>query len=349
MAQNPRITIDISWQTLFRVVALLLGLGLIVLLREVIVLLLIVFIFVAAVNPTIIVLQKYMSRSLAVVLFFAALVLILIAIISLFVPSVVHQINELIGSYPTILEKLKPYLSEGQANQSTVIINQLSSSASNFVQSLSGDVLSRGASLFGGIFTFLSFLIISFYLLLEEKNAKEFFHSVLPPDKFEAVYVTVQKISEKMGYWIRGQLTLMLIIAGANLVSYLIIGVPAPLPLAMWAGFCEAIPYIGPVLGMTPAVLVLLVNGDILHAVLVLVVSFFLIQQVESTFIVPRIMGRAIGLSPVLVVLAIVVGAKVFGVVGAVIAVPAAAIISVIVQEWPQLHKVWMAQRRRGA
>jgi predicted PurR-regulated permease PerM len=100
---------------------------------------------------------------------------------------------------------------------------------------------------------------------------------------------------------------------------------------------------------MTPAVLVLLVNGDILHAVLVLVVSFFLIQQVESTFIVPRIMGRAIGLSPVLVVLAIVVGAKVFGVVGAVIAVPAAAIISVIVQEWPQLHKVWMAQRRRGA
>jgi predicted PurR-regulated permease PerM len=136
----------------------------------------------------------------------------------------------------------------------------------------------------------------------------------------------------------------MLIIAVTNYLAYVIIGVPTPLPLALWAGLAEAIPYIGPWLGLLPAALILLINGNILGALLVLIVSL-VIQQLESNFIVPRVMGKAIGLSPVLVILAIIVGAKIFGLLGAIIALPAAAIISVIVQEWPNLRKIWQASK----
>lgn len=332
---------DISWEALLKIVLLAFGIWAVIILRDVIVLMLVVFIFVAAVNPTIVTWQRSMSRTLAVTLFFVLLVVAIVGIGYAFIPLVVKQINDLVRSYPELVEKIRPYLSEGQANQYTNILGKLTTSVSATLSSFSTDFISRGASFFTGFITFLSGLVMSFYLLLEEKNAKDFFHQVLPRHRFQAVYTTVQKISEKMGYWIRGQLILMLTIAAMNYIAYLLIGVPTPLALALWAGLCEVIPYIGPWLGMLPAIIILLISGNFIGALLVFIVSFIVIQQVESSFVVPRVMSKATGLSPVFVILAIVVGAKVFGIFGAIVAVPAAAIVSVIVQEWPSLRKIW--------
>ncbi|HSI20477.1 MAG TPA: AI-2E family transporter [Verrucomicrobiae bacterium] len=341
MARSQQTTHDITWEALFKVVAVAIGIWAVILLRDVIILMLVVFIFVAAVNPTIGMLQKNMSRSLAVTLFFVVLIAALVGIAYVFIPLVIRQLQELNNSYPELIEKLKPYLTESQQVQYSAVLDKIGSSISTTINTLSTDFISRGASFFSGVATFISGLIIGFYLLLEEKNAKEFFHQVLPRGRFQAVYVTVQKISEKMGYWIRGQFILMLLIAVANFIVYALIGVPTPLPLALWAGLCEAIPYIGPVLGMLPAIVISLIHGNFLAALLVFLIGFLVIQQIEASIIVPRVMGKAVGLSPVLVILAIVVGVKLFGVLGAIIAVPAAAGISVIVQEWPNLRKIW--------
>jgi predicted PurR-regulated permease PerM len=344
MAKQNRIIHDIAWEALFKVLAFVAGIWAVVYLRDVISLLIIVFMFVAAVNPTILMLQRWMSRTLAVVLFFVLLTVVVVGIGYAFIPLVVNQINDLVHSYPLLVEKARPYLSEGQANEYAALLNHLAITATGAVNSLSTDVLAKGATFFSGFVTFLSGLVMSFYLLLEEKNAKEFFHQLLPRHRFQAVYTTIQKISEKMGYWIRGQLIIMLTIAAMSFVAYLAIGVPTPVPLAIWAGICEIIPYIGPWLGMLPAIFILLINGHILGAILVFIVSFIVIQQLESSFVVPRVMSKAIGLSPVFVILALVVGAQLFGVLGAIIAVPAAAIVSVIVQEWPSLRKIWEDQ-----
>ncbi len=341
MPKNSTITHDVSWEALLKIALFGFGIWAFYLLRDVFTLLLVVFVFVAAVNPTIALLQRHMSRTLAVSLFFVILVAVIIGIGYIFIPLVLRQAGDLVKSYPLLLVKIHPYLSESQRVQFDSLLNHVSTAASSTVNSFSNNFISQGAVLFDGFVTFLSGLVISFYLLLEEKNARDFFHQVLPRHRFQAVYTTVQKISEKMGYWIRGQLVLMLTIAGANLIAYLAIGVPNPVPLALWAGLCEVIPYIGPWLGMLPALLILIVAGNFVGALLVFIVSFVVIQQLESTFIVPRIMSKAIGLSPVFVILALIVGAKLFGLLGAIIAVPGAAIVSVIVQEWSSLRMIW--------
>jgi predicted PurR-regulated permease PerM len=94
-------------------------------------------------------------------------------------------------------------------------------------------------------------------------------------------------------------------------------------------------------LGLLPAVIVALTTGGPVQAILVLVLGYVVIQQLESHIVVPRVMSKAVGLSPVLVILALTVGVKLLGLTGAIIAVPIAAIISVVVGEWSELRKVW--------
>jgi predicted PurR-regulated permease PerM len=341
MPKQQKIDLDISWSALLKVVALGLGILAALALRDVLLMLFVVFIFVAAVNPTIATMQKSMSRTLAVILFFVLLLAGFILLIYIFVPNLLHQINELRNNYPAIVEKVKPYLSGEQGQAYLDIFKKSLDNIGSTVQDLSGNAFQTFLTVFGGLATAVTGLILSFYILLEEKNAKDFFHQVLPHYRFKAVYTTLSKISEKMGSWVRGQILLMLLIGAANFIAFLAIGVPSPLPLAIWAGLCEALPYIGPFLGMVPAILICLVTGNILGAILVFGVSFILIQQVEGNIIVPRVMGKAIGLSPVLVILALVIGTKLFGLLGAIISIPTAAIVSVIVGEWPNLRAIW--------
>jgi predicted PurR-regulated permease PerM len=345
MAKEQRILLDVSWEALLKVLALGVGIWAFITLRDVAILMLVVFIFVAALNPTVVMLQRTMSRTLAVLLVFAALFLLIGILLYTFVPSMIHQLTELVATYPTLLDRLRPYLSAEQVVQYQAVTERLQASLNGALDAFSSDFVARGVTFFGGFITFITGLVLSFYLLLAERNAREFFHQVLPRHRFEAVYVTVQKISEKMGYWIRGQLILMVIVGFANLIAYLIIGVPSPLPLAVWAGLCEAIPYVGPMIGAIPAAGVEIAQASPWGAVFVIVAAF-VIQQLEAYFVIPRVMGRAIGLSPVFVLLAILVGVKLFGFLGAIIAVPTAAIISVVVEEWPNLRRIWEQSER---
>lgn len=337
---QQRIILDISWEALLKVLAFVVGIWLVVLLREVLILLFAVFILVAAVNPTISRWQKHMSRFLAVLLFYAIFLGVVAVIVSVFVPSFIRQVNDLARALPEILDRLRPWLASFQTGSSSIVDQTFAGFERSF-QGISQGIVERTFVLFGGLATVFTGLVLGFYLLLEESNAREFFHQVLPHHRFEAVYNTVSKISDRMGSWVRGQVLLMLIIGASNLIVYLAVGLPSPLPLAIWAGLCEAIPYIGPLIGVLPAVIVAITTGSVLQAVLVVILGFFLIQQLEAHVVVPKVMSKAVGLSPVLVILALTVGVKLFGLIGAILAIPVAAIISVVVGEWSSLRKIW--------
>ena len=338
----PRVYVDISWRTLFKIIALGVGIFVVILLRDVLEMLFAVFIFVAAVNPTISRLQRHMSRLLAVTLFYVLFAAGISLISALLIPSFIHQLNQLIGAVPLISGKIEPMLLRLQSShQYSQVVNHAFGSVANNLQLLSDNFVQTTYGVVGGIALTLSGIVLSFYLLLEERNAREFFHQILPQNRYEAVYHTVSKISERMGSWIRGELLLMLIIGASNLLVYLVIGLKTPLPLATWAGLCELIPVLGPVMGVIPALVVSLSEGNILQAILVFAGSILLIQQLEAHIVVPKVMGKAVGLSPVLVILALLIGAKLFGLAGALISLPTAAVISVIVGEWPSLRKLW--------
>jgi predicted PurR-regulated permease PerM len=335
------VNFDITWQTLLKLVAMAVAVWAAFSLRDIIFMIFVVFIFVAAVNPTVKTLQKYMSRGIAVALFYVLLLVIAVLLSYLFVPTLLNQVNQLSHIIPDLLKQVKPLVESLQSDKYTNLLNSSIEHLSGGVQNLGGDFYTTLLQVFGGIATFVSGLVLSFYLLLEENNAREFFHQILPADRYQAVYNTIRKISIQLGAWIRGQLTIMLAVAILNALAYAIIGIPSPLALGIWSGLGEAIPYIGPVLGVFPGVILALTTGSILKVILVLAINYFVIQQLQNFYITPRVMSRVIGLSPVLVILAILVGISLFGLVGAIIALPVAAIISVVVGDWSNLRKLW--------
>ena len=330
--------IDISWSALFKVASFVLALYLFALLKDVLIMLFVVFIFVAAVNPTIVALQsKHISRGLAVTIFYAVLATILLLLGLLLVPTLIAQSQELVRALPAISGRLiNLYAQHRFAWLGTALI-ELNAALKN----LPGTAVQTAYGLVSSLAITITGIVLSVYLLLEEKSAKEFFHQILPSSRYQAVYLTVSKISMRMGMWVRSELLLMLIIGFSSLIVYLLFGVPSALALGLWTGLCEAIPVVGPLLGVLPALLVSFSVFGVLKALALLLVYTVCIQQFEAHIIVPRIMGKALGLSPVLVILALLIGSHLFGFIGVLVAVPTAAAISVVVGEWPSLRRIW--------
>jgi predicted PurR-regulated permease PerM len=339
--QKSLLTVDISWAAILKILITAVGVWAFFAIREILFMVFVVFIFVAAVNPTIKNMQKHMSRGLAVALFFTLLVVIVTLLSYLFLPKLIDQVQALNQILPDIINKVKPALESLKSGSSNTAVNDAISNASGTLTSASGNAFNAILSFFGGLASVVTGLVLSFYLLLEEKNAREFLHQIMPRDKFEPAYAMLRKISHQLGAWIRGQLTIMLFVGVLNVVVYALIGVPSPLPLGLWSGLAEVIPYIGPVIGVLPGVFVAINSGDILSVVLVIVINFFVIQQVQNFYITPRVMAKAVGLSPVFIILAMLVGIALFGVTGAIIALPSAAIVSVIIGDWHNLKQLW--------
>ena len=146
----------------------------------------------------------------------------------------------------------------------------------------------------------------------------------------EQFVMMLHDISSKLGHWLRGQLVLCLIIFAASYLGLSVIGVDYALTLALFAGLMEAVPMVGAYLGAIPAVMVAILSGSPLKG-LVVAIFFLIIQQVEGNLIVPQVMKKAVGVHPMLILLAALIGAALLGFVGVLIAVPVTAAGSVIV------------------
>jgi predicted PurR-regulated permease PerM len=347
MKPEPRRhVIDISSAALFKVLGLGVAIWLVMNLRDIILMLFGVFLFVAMVAPTITKLQRYMSRFLAVLLFYAFMLIVVGILAAVVVPNLLVQINVLARAFPSIASQATDLFHSSQFQPYLPVVTKVLESISTALSNFSNDFLDTTISFASNIAIVVTGVVISFYLLLEEKNAREFLHQVLPPGRFEPMYNTVGKISERMGSWGRGQLMLMLIIGTSNLIGFFLIHLASPLPLGIWAGACEVLPYVGPFLGVIPALIVAITTGSVVQVLLVLFISIVVVQQIEAHIVVPKIMGKAIGLSPVLVILSLLIGAHLFGFSGAILAVPIAAVTSVVVGEWPQLRTMWEVSER---
>ncbi len=184
---------------------------------------------------------------------------------------------------------------------------------------------------FGVVVSAITALVLSIYMLLEGPGIKQGFLGLFAPPHRPRIEVVLGNIGEKFGGWLRGQLLLGLIIGVAAGLGTWAIGLPYPLLLGLAAGITELIPMIGPVLGAIPAVIVSLFGS--VWQVVAVVVFFTVIQQAEGHILVPRVMRQTVGLSPLLTIVAIMVGAKLMGILGALLAVPVAAALQVVVGE----------------
>lgn len=335
---NQRQTIDISMRAILKVVGVLLGLWFLWAISDIVLLLFFVIIVVMALTPIIDKWQKHMSRPLAVSLLFVLLLAIVSLIIGILLPPLIRQSTDLANSLPNYVQELERFLASSSTASGQNFADQALQGISDQISNLSRSLVNTTLGLLNGIFTFLTVTALSVYLLIEEQGIKKFIISLLPHERKESIANAINKVGDKLGAWLRSQLILMAIIGSITMLWTSVLGLPYALPLGLWAGLTEVIPYVGPVLGGIPVVLIALADSPL--KALVAVVIIILVQQIESHFIVPKVMEKSVGLSPIIVITALLIGGKLFGIVGTILAVPVAATIAVIIQEWPNLSKV---------
>lgn len=184
----------------------------------------------------------------------------------------------------------------------------------------------------GGIVYTLTVLVITFYYLLEKKLIRRVIIGQLTEKYQPRVDRLWTEVESKVGGWMRGQFVLCLIIGGAATIAYGLIGLSFWPLLGLWAGVTEIIPIVGPWIGVIPAIIVALTQGW--QTALITGIFFAGLQAAENWFLVPRVMRGAVGLTPLTVFLAILAGTQLMGVAGAVLAIPIAATIQVILTDW---------------
>lgn len=321
-------TITISNRTFSAAALVLIAVGLVFVLRDVVVLLFVAVVLASALNPTITSLSRRgLSRTWSLILVAVGIVAVLTTMVVTIVPAIAEQFTDLINAAPAIIDRLAS--GTGLAN---VVASQLqnvnTTSISDIISRLGVGIFHGALGFIAGLLATISVLIITYYAVRDEQTIRNAIISVLPKKHHAFTVAIVKDIETRLGHWLRGQLFLGLIIGVASTAGLLLLHVKYAIALGLIAGVTELIPTIGPYLGMIPAALVGLSQSP---ATAVWVVSMYtLIQQAENNFLVPRIMSKATGLNPIAVLIGILVGAKLGGILGILLAIPGVIIISAI-------------------
>lgn len=182
------------------------------------------------------------------------------------------------------------------------------------------------------VFITLVILFLAFYWTLDGPRTIQSFLLLVPQDHRENISELISAMETKVGFFIAGQGVLCLIIGTMALIAYLLIGLPNALVLALLAGVLEAVPMIGPLLGAIPAALVALSIGP--DKLIWVIVATVVIQQLENSLLVPRVMKKAVGVNPFVTLLAIFAFSSLFGIAGALMAIPLAAMIQILLNRF---------------
>ncbi|MBL7142003.1 AI-2E family transporter [Patescibacteria group bacterium] len=310
-----------------KIVLVLVGLWVLYLLRDVILIVLVAGLLAAIITPMVNYFErKKIPRWLGALFIYLGILLILISVGLAIVPTVVSQTKLLIDQIP---EFLRSVLSRFQASSQKQFVDLLDSWLSKSALSTKS-VFSLLGTVAGQVISFIMVFVLSFYMSVRKKGARPFVGSLIP-EKYQkflgSFMVSVQK---EIGAWARGLCALCLFVGVLVYIGLSILGVKYALTLAVIAGLTEVVPYIGPWLGAIPAVIIALTQSPTL--VLLVIILYVIIQQVENHLISPYIMHRAVGLDPLVIILALLVGGKLAGPIGMVLAVPAATIIAILIR-----------------
>jgi len=273
--------------------------------------------------------ERGVNKTVSAVLAYSCLLTFLALLLFLILPPLLIQVKEFVKNTPFYIDKVQ------EVYDGRIIPQVDNASVVNILSEKIGSSLDNILSIFlntvSGILNFLTVAVLSFYLLIERDKIKNNVFVLFPHLPKERVTRLAHKIELKVGAWVRGELILMFVVGTMTYIGLLLLRVEYALPLAIIAGLLEAVPVIGPVVSSVPAILVALVTNPV--SAIGVVLLYIVVQQLENNILVPEIMQAAVGLSPLLVILALFIGASLFGVIGAILAVPTLAISQVIASD----------------
>lgn len=311
--------IDISYKTVIFITAFILGLWLLFLIRDLLLILFSSIILMSALSPLVkIFVGLRIPRPVGIAITYLIILGIVAGILASILPPLIEQTTTLLVSLPPLLTQIFNIASIDKSVVSQEFAN------------LSRNFLTFTLAAFDNLLTLIFLLVTTFYLLLE-KDGLENRVAKLFVGKQDQVRKSIIQIEEKLGAWLRGQVILSLLIGSLSYIGLFILNIPYALPLAVFAGLMEVIPVIGPIISAIPPILISLTISPALA--LAVAAIYFIIQQAENHLIVPQVMKRAVGLNPLIVILAIAIGSRLLGIAGALLAVPIAVVLQIIITQ----------------
>lgn len=296
------------------------------------------YVFYYMLNPLVNFFSKKISRfSASLLAILVGVITILIVIIGV-VPIIVEQTQNLITALPRYIEIVKGYLEEYSDNAYVQVVVEYVNTNLN-VSKISERLISIATSVAQGIVSSISSTasvlvtmpFVLFFLLKDASQFNKFVISLLP-EKFEnPVAETIDEIDDKVGSYIQGQMLVSLCIGGMLFIGYNVIGLHYAFSLATIAAFLSIVPYLGPVIAITPAMLVAASTSWVM--VVKMLVVWGIVQFLEGNIISPNIMGRSMNMHPLTVIFVILIGVNISGVVGAILGIPVYSILKVLISK----------------
>ena len=316
--------IEISHRTIIFVFIFIFALWFLYFIRDIILQLFVAVFIMTVLNPFVRTLTRFkIPRTLAVFVIYLFIIALFSLLIAGIIPPLVEQSTSFANSLPKYLSTLgiSPYISEQ-------ITGQIISS----IGSLPGQIIKVGVSIFSNVISVLAVLVFSLYLLLSREKLEDQLGFLFGDEKKKKIGRVIDRLEMRLGGWARGELALMILVGSANYIGLSLMGIPFALPLAILAGLLEIIPNIGPITAAIPGIII----GLSISPVTGLAVGALalLIQQLENYVLVPKIMEKSVGVSPLITLLALAIGFRIAGVVGAILAIPATITLQVLASEY---------------
>jgi predicted PurR-regulated permease PerM len=276
--------------------------------------------------------SKRFPRWLAILILYVIILGTLTGIGFMIVPPLVRQAQQLWTSLPGIFDRAQEFLiQKGILTEHLTLRQAVEQAPDGGGGKAVGTVFGAVAGVVGGIFGLITILILTFYILIEADRLRNTMLRLFPVRDRARVAAASRDITVKVSAWLAGQLLLGGIIGASSAIGLWLLGVPFFYVLALISGIGELIPVIGPILSAIPAIAVAATVS--LNKVVLVIIFFIVQQQFENHVLVPKVMQRQVGVSPVTVIVALLIGGKLLGIVGAVLAVPTAAILQVLFTE----------------
>ena len=296
------------------------------------------YVFYYMLNPLVNFFSKKISRfSASLLAILVGVITVLVVIIGV-VPIIVEQTQNLITAMPRYIEIVKGYLEEYSDNAYVQVVVEYVNTNLN-VSKISERLISIATSVAQGVVSSISSTasvlvtmpFVLFFLLKDASQFNKFVISLLPKKFEKPVAETIDEIDDKVGSYIQGQMLVSLCIGVMLFIGYNVIGLHYAFSLATIAAFLSIVPYLGPAIAITPAMLVAASTSWVM--VVKMLVVWGIVQFLEGNIISPNIMGRSMNMHPLTVIFVILIGVNISGVVGAILGIPVYSILKVLISK----------------
>lgn len=353
-SQKP-ISITITPSSIFWAIFIIVGAWLVYYLRDLVLIVLTAIVISSSIEPAVLWFMRYrIIRPAAVALVYLLIFSFLFVIAYFLFPPLIQDSGDFVATLPQFLDTFE--IDGALPNELIADTQQIakvdSSSLLTTLREFQGIFTSTGegafravSAVFGGVFSFFLVLILSFYFAMQETGIDDFIR-IVSPVKHQKYAISLWRRSQvKIGLWMQGQLLLSLIVAVLTYLWLSILGVPYPLLLAIFAAIAELVPVFGSLAAAIPAVAVAFTTGG-LSLMLLAGGGYLVINQIQGNLIYPLVVKRVVGVPPILVILALIVGAQVAGFLGVLLSVPLAAALQEFVSD---VQKAKLEEAKRDA